>query len=433
MYFRVKSCVLKNWYMFVLDRSGRGNHCQSAADQESIKPGFINLRLKRSFGRANASFGRTSLLNPVAGAQQSGPRRSTICFTSIFPGCGAIIHGLPMTVSQKSSRVLIACYAACANWATLPRSHSMMRAIPAAHQNRPGQQGAGRLTGGLRKRKWPSKRGSFHRQLTCLRLGRGLGHLVPAVIVAWVAWGTLDPAWATPLSAAEFAATASRCAPSVSAQTLAAVARTESGFDPWALHDNTTGLSESPGNAPAALADASAWVARGDSVDIGMMQINSANLPALNMTVVSALDPCVSLAGGAAVLQAAFGDGNTSSNAQVALLLALSRYNTGSPLRGIMNGYARKVMANGSISALPAATTAANAFPSADTNAPPSWDVSATGAYAQSHGAPWLVPLDPDTDTPKQPVGLPAPAQAPETLVASNQASSSPQATTRSP
>ena len=309
-----------------------------------------------------------------------------------------------------------------------------MRAILAALPNRREQQDAGRAIRGLRKRKWPSRLGPFHQPLNCLRRGLVLGHLFPAVIVAGVAWGTPEPAWATPLSAAEFAATASRCAPSVSAQTLAAVARTESGFDPWALHDNTTGLSERPGNAPAALADASAWVARGDSVDIGMMQINSANLPALNMTVASALDPCVSLTGGAAVLRAAFGDGNTSANAQVALLLALSRYNTGSPLRGIMNGYARKVMANGSVSALPAAAPAASPFPSTDPNTPPSWDVSATGAYAQSHGAPWLVPLAPDTDdTPKQPVGLPAPAQAPDTLVASNQASSSPQATTRSP
>jgi type IV secretion system protein VirB1 len=242
-----------------------------------------------------------------------------------------------------------------------------------------------------------------------------------------------DTAWAMPLSATEFAATASRCAPFVSAETLAAVARTESGFDPWALHDNTTGLSESPDSAPAARADAAAWVARGDSLDIGLMQINSANLPALNMTVASALDPCVSLAGGAAVLQAAFGNGNTSANEQVALLLALSWYNTGSPLRGIMNGYARKVMENGSMSTLPAATAAVNALPSTDPNAPPSWDVSATGAYAQSHGAPWLVPLPPEAGTPKQPVGLPAPAQAPETLVARKQASSSTPPTTRSP
>lgn len=254
------------------------------------------------------------------------------------------------------------------------------------------------------------------------------------LLAAGTAWAVLLPgvARATPVSPTDFAALAVRCAPAVSLQTLAAVARTESAFDPWALHDNTTGLSENPANGQAALVDASAWVARGDSVDIGMMQINSANLPALNMTVASALDPCVSLAGGAEVLQAAFGKGDTSPDAEVALLLALSRYNTGSPLKGIMNGYARKVMANAGSASPSAPPVTLNALPAADPNAPPSWDVSATGSYAQTHGAPWLIPLAPGSGTPKQSVGHPAPAQAPDTLVATNQASSSTQPTTRS-
>ena len=255
--------------------------------------------------------------------------------------------------------------------------------------------------------------------------------LLLAAGTAWVAF-VPSAARATSVSPTDFAALAARCAPAVSAQTLAAVARTESAFDPWALHDNTTGLSENPDDSQTALADASAWVARGDSVDIGMMQINSANLPALNMTVASALDPCVSLAGGAEVLRAAFGNGDTSPDAQVALLLALSRYNTGSPLKGIMNGYALKVMANAGRAPLSTPSVALSALPAADPNEPPSWDVSATGAYAQSHGAPWLIPLAPDPGTPKQSVGHPAPAQAPETLVATNQASSSTQPTTRS-
>jgi type IV secretion system protein VirB1 len=252
-------------------------------------------------------------------------------------------------------------------------------------------------------------------------------------LAAGTAWAVFvsGAARATPLSPADFTALAARCAPAVSSQTLGAVARTESAFDPWALHDNTTGLSESPVSGQSALADGVAWVARGDSVDIGMMQINSANLPALHMTVASALDPCISLAGGAQVLQAAFGPVDTSSDEQVALLLALSRYNTGSPLKGIMNGYARKVMANVGRSSLSVASVAMNAVPAADPNAPPSWDVSATGTYAQSHGAPWLIPLAPDPSPPKKSVGHPAPAQTPETLVAANQASSSIQTITR--
>ena len=214
----------------------------------------------------------------------------------------------------------------------------------------------------------------------------------------------VEIAQATPLSAAEFATLAARCAPSISEQTLAAVARTESGFNPWALHDDTTGQIESLGSLQSAMAVASGWIARGDSVDLGLMQINSANLPTLDMTVAEAFDPCASLAGGTAVLQAAFGKDKPRSNAQVALLLALSRYNTGSPLRGIMNGYARKVVVNADEPVQPSPSSAVEARSmfaligagaASDTDAPPEWDVSASGAYAQMHGAPWLVTFTP--------------------------------------
>jgi type IV secretion system protein VirB1 len=200
-------------------------------------------------------------------------------------------------------------------------------------------------------------------------------------------------AYSLGLSDSEVNALAEECARGSSAQTLVAVSRTESGFNPWALHDNTTGISESPVSAEAADSDATAWINRGDSVDIGLMQINSANLPALGMTVQAALDPCASLAGGASVLQAAYGGGTANANDQVALLMALSRYNTGSPFRGIMNGYAHRVIASADGAALaPARNTGIQTFTS-DPNAPPAWDISATGAYAQTHGASWLVSL----------------------------------------
>lgn len=195
------------------------------------------------------------------------------------------------------------------------------------------------------------------------------------------------------LSNAEINALAEQCGGGVSSQTLVAVSRTESGFNPWALHDNTTGISESPVSAEAADSDATAWINRGDSVDIGLMQINSANLPALGMTVQAALDPCASLAGGASVLQAAYGGGTANANDQVALLMALSRYNTGSPFRGIMNGYAHRVIANAAGTALTPPRNAELQTFSSDPDAPPAWDVSATGAYAQTHGASWLVSL----------------------------------------
>ena len=187
---------------------------------------------------------------------------------------------------------------------------------------------------------------------------------------------------------------------------MEAVAKTESGLDPWTLHDNTTGTSEAPTSMQAASADARQWISRGDSVDVGLMQINSANLSALSMTVEAALDPCASLAGGAAVLQAAYGGGNTSAEQQAALLMALSRYNTGSPFKGILNGYSHRVIANADAAAPPVPPVQSVAL--ADPDAPPPWNVWATAAYAQAHGAPWLIPLPQAAAPPVQPQKPPA-------------------------
>jgi type IV secretion system protein VirB1 len=144
------------------------------------------------------------------------------------------------------------------------------------------------------------------------------------------------------------------------------------------------------------VAEATAWIGRGDSVDLGLMQVNSANLVSLGMTVGEAFDACASLAAGAAILRAAYGGGQSPAEQQVALLIALSRYNTGSPFKGILNGYARKVIRNARSQPGSEAKVTAQALPpAADPNVPPSWDVWASASYAQSHGAPWLVPLSP--------------------------------------
>lgn len=222
--------------------------------------------------------------------------------------------------------------------------------------------------------------------LRCRHTGR-FGTLLATIMALMFARESL----AKPFSIAEFNSLSERCAPSVAVGTLEAVAMTESGLDPSALHDNTTGAKD-VGLSPSRIAqDAAQWVGHGDSVDIGLIQINSMNLSALNLTIQAALDPCTSLAAGAAILNAAYGGGQTSAERQVALLMALSRYNTGSPFRGIMNGYVRRVLANAGKDGVPALDTSPETGSSPDPNMPPSWNVSANGVYAESHGAPWLV------------------------------------------
>jgi type IV secretion system protein VirB1 len=236
---------------------------------------------------------------------------------------------------------------------------------------------------------------------------------------------------AEPLTHSEFALLAARCASAVPVATLKAVAWTESGFDPWALHDNTTGRTENASSLELAATDATRWVEQGHSVDVGLMQINAANFHALGMTVPDALDPCMSLAGGAAVLRAAYGGGVTPAEQQAALLMALSRYNTGSPFQGIMNGYVRTVLENAERGqkALPILTAPASLF--ADPNAPPPWNVSATGTYAQQHGASWIIDLAPSSDAPGAPSIKPSSAAVPEQFAASTNASFSMSSTTR--
>lgn len=80
----------------------------------------------------------------------------------------------------------------------------------------------------------------------------------------------------------EFVQLAKQCAPHVAPETLAAVARTESGFDPLAIHDNTTALDHHPATRKAAIALATELaVVAHHSVDLGLMHISSASFPRL--------------------------------------------------------------------------------------------------------------------------------------------------------
>ena len=82
---------------------------------------------------------------------------------------------------------------------------------------------------------------------------------------------------------------------------------------------------------------------RGHSVDLGLMQINSATASKLGLSIPDAFDACRSISAGAAVLREGY---------QRALRIAFSLYNTGTPAAGIRNGYADRVEATAS--ALPA-------------------------------------------------------------------------------
>ena len=167
---------------------------------------------------------------------------------------------------------------------------------------------------------------------------------------------------------------------------MAAVAMVESGGDPLTIGvngDHPTTLH--PASKDAAVATARALLGQGRSIDLGLTQINSANLAHDGLTVDTAFDACASLRAGATHLAADF---------EAAWQAAHSRYNTGDAQRGFANGYvhkvelaARHVVPALDVGAAPAAidsqpAPAAASAAAVDPNAPPSWDVWPSYEYA---------------------------------------------------
>jgi len=131
------------------------------------------------------------------------------------------------------------------------------------------------------------------------------------------------------------------CASNVAPVTLEAVISVESGGNPFSVHVN--GLHQppsSPHDAKDAENIAEQYIARGYSVDLGLMQVNSRNLSMLGVTIGQVLDPCTNIRSGAKILTAKYVEAaRTRGDGQLALEAALSAYNTGNFYRGFVNGY----------------------------------------------------------------------------------------------
>lgn len=180
------------------------------------------------------------------------------------------------------------------------------------------------------------------------------------------------------------------CAPGVAPETLAAIAWTESRFDPLAIGVNRGPRPDRRArNAAEAAGTARALLARGANLDLGVAQINSANLDWLGLSVEDAFEPCRNLAAAGRVLRAGYrlAPGETP---QVGLRRALSRYNTGHPRRGFANGYVARVEAAAARLGLTSPATAlseaapptsAPATP-VETVEPAAWDVFARAAFS---------------------------------------------------
>jgi len=169
---------------------------------------------------------------------------------------------------------------------------------------------------------------------------RGLGATVAGAIFL-----VIQSTLAQGLSVSVAAQLAAEHAPAVDTGTLLAFAWHESRLRPFTIHDNATGESIFATSAAEAADLARTRLAQGHSLDLGIMQVNSANLARTGLTVTTAFDPGESMRAGAMILTAAFrqclrGNGNpNSAEQQAALRCGASIYNTGREQAGILNGY----------------------------------------------------------------------------------------------
>ncbi len=134
------------------------------------------------------------------------------------------------------------------------------------------------------------------------------------------------------------------CAPNVDRSTMTSVIFVESSAWPWTIGDNTTRSSYTERSYGDAVEHATRLLNEGHNLDLGLAQLNSANMPGLGLTVEQALEPCTNTAAGAHILSEDYATASRVYGAgQTALFHAFMAYNTGSIYDG--EGYARKVVA----------------------------------------------------------------------------------------
>jgi len=158
----------------------------------------------------------------------------------------------------------------------------------------------------------------------------------------------------------DIAALQSRCLPAVPFTTLSAIISVESGGNPnamqidfprallkrWHLQEGTLRLRRQPANEREALEWLEYFERRNISVDLGLMQVSTAEAHRRGLPAESLLDPCFNLRAGWQILDSAYQlETKTYGPGQEALQHAISRYNTGDTRRGIDNGYLARIMA----------------------------------------------------------------------------------------
>jgi type IV secretion system protein VirB1 len=134
------------------------------------------------------------------------------------------------------------------------------------------------------------------------------------------------------------------CGPWVAPATTLGVIGVESAGHPWAIHDNTDGVSYWPRSLSEAQVLAGDLIRARHSVDLGLMQINyDAWFKTTRVRLEVAFNPCLNISFGTIILSAAYArESRLPVSPAQALKQALSVYNSGDRNRAV--AYADRVI-----------------------------------------------------------------------------------------
>lgn len=151
-----------------------------------------------------------------------------------------------------------------------------------------------------------------------------------------------------------------RCLPEAPDSTLRAIVQVESGSNPnamqidfprrllrqWKLNPGTLRLARQPKDRQQAIEWLSYFEKFHIFIDLGLMQVSTAEAQRRGIAPVTLFEPCTNLRVGWEILQDAYQlEIKAYGPGEAALEHALSRYNTGDSEQGFDNGYVRRVLA----------------------------------------------------------------------------------------
>jgi type IV secretion system protein VirB1 len=133
----------------------------------------------------------------------------------------------------------------------------------------------------------------------------------------------------------ELMALAQQCSPNVAPETVLAIAKVESTFNPFAIGVVGTALKRQPQNLQEALSTVDALEKQGRNFSMGLVQVNRYNLPKYGISYRQAFDTCENLRVGGRILQDCYARAlPRHASEQQALRAAFSCYYSGNFIRG---------------------------------------------------------------------------------------------------